>query len=352
MKRISRRKFVAGMAGSLGAMVAAPALSQGQGKVLHVIGYTDIRDVIAKVWIAPFEKATGAKVQFVPGAGMELVGKIRAEQAKPTYSVMLADDWVVEQAGRFNLVQPLPKDKMPALADVDPALQFKDGSGVAILVLLTGLAFNTSIKAPASWADLWRPEFKRSILIPPSNFATHSMLLTMAASIKSGLPVEKAQYDLTPGFEYLKELKPNFLTIYSNTNIALNLLVQGEAKAAAPFYAKNVFRHADAGAKINLTVPKEGGFVGLNGAALIRNAPEADLGAEFIDFGLTPEVQRALAEGCIAGSVNRRVELPASMADRAPINQDAIRKLHKLDWGSFNDRRSDLLDRWNREIAG
>jgi putative spermidine/putrescine transport system substrate-binding protein len=338
------------MAGGLGAMVATRG-ALAQNKVLHVIGYTDIRDVIAKVWVAPFEKATGVKVQFFPAGGTELVGKVRAEQSKPTYSVMLTDDWLINYARRFDLVQPLPKDKMPALADVDPSLQFEDGNGVAILVLLTGLAFNSSIKPPASWSDLWRPEFKRSILIPPSSFATSSMLLTMAASIKSGKPIEKAQYDLDPGYEYLKELKPNFLTIYSNTSIALNLLVQGEAKAAAPFYAKNVFRHADAGAKISLTVPKEGGFVGLNGAALIKNAPEPELGAQFINFGLTAEVQRALAEGCIAGSVNRRVELPASMADRAPINQEAIRKLHKLDWVSFNDRRSDLLDRWNREIA-
>lgn len=340
---------MAGAAGGLSLMAGARR-ADAQAKTLHVIGYTDIRDVITKVWITPFEKATGAKVQFYPSAGMELVGKLRAEQNKPAYSVMLADDWVIDLARRFDLMQPLPRDKMPALAEVAPKFQF-DGNGVAILANLTGLGYNTMIKPPASWADLWKPEFKRSILIPPSNFATSIMLLIMAASIKTGLPIDKVQSDLGPGFEYLKELKPNFLTIYANTSIALNLLVQGEAKLAAPFYGKNIFRHADSGAKINMTVPKEGGFAGLNGAGLVKNGPELELGAQFINFGLTAEVQKALAEGCIAGSVNRTVELPASMADRAPINDAALGKLHSVDWTSINDRRSELLDRWNREIA-
>jgi hypothetical protein len=39
------------------------------------------------------------------------------------------------------------------------------------------------------------------------------------------------------------------------------------------------------------------------------------------------------------------------MADRAPINEEALGKLHSVDWNSINDRRSELLDRWNREIA-
>ena len=350
MSQVSRRTFMAGAAGGL-SLVAGARHATAETKTLHVIGYTDIRDVIMKVWVAPFEKATGVKVQFYPAGGMDLVGKLRAEQNKPVYSVMLTDDWLINHARRFDLVHPLPKDKMPALSEVTPKFQFEDGNGVAILVNLTGLGYNTTIKPPGSWADLWKPEFKRSILIPPSSFATSIMLLIIAASLKTGQPFEKVQYDLGPGFEYLKELKPNFLTIYSNTSIALNLLVQGEAKLAAPFYGKNIFRHADGGAKINMTVPKEGGFAGLNGAALVKNGPELDLGAQFINFGLTAEVQKALAEGCIAGSVNRNVQLPASMADRAPINEAALSKLHSVDWKFINDRRSELLDRWNREIA-
>jgi len=350
MNMVTRRTFVGGMAGGLSLMAGTRRVS-ARSKTLHVIGYTDIRDVISKVWIAPFEKATGVKVQFSPAAGMELVGKVRAEQGSPQYSVMLTDDWAINYARRFGLVQPLPRDKMPALAEVDPSLQIEDGNGVAILINLTGLGFNTSIKPPASWADIWKSEFKRSVLVPPSGLSTSIMLLIIATSLKTGQPFEKAQYDLGPGFEYLKELKPNILTIYSNTNAGLNLLVQGEGKLAAPFYAKNIFRHTDSGATVGLVVPKEGGFAALNGAALVRGAPEPDLGAQFINFGLTAEVQQALAKGCIAGSVNKTVELPAEMADRAPINADARKNLHVVDWASINDRRSELLDRWNREIA-
>jgi len=349
MNRISRRTFVGGAAGGL--LLSGSRRAFAQAKTLHVIGYTDIRDVITKVWITPFEKATGVKVQYAPSAGMELVGKVRAEQNNPQYSVILTDDWAINYARRFNLVQPLPRDKMPALAEVDSAYQLEDGHGVAILINLTGLGYNKTIKPPGSWADIWKPEYKRSVLVPPSGLSTSIMLLVVATSLKTGLPFEKAQYDLGPGFEYLKELKPNIVTIYSNTNNGLNLLVQGEGKLAAPFYAKNIFRHADSGAPVGLTVPKEGGFAALNGAALVRNAPEADLGAQFINFGLTAEVQKALAEGCIAGSANRTVQLPASMADRAPVNAEALGKLHRVDWASINDRRSELLDRWNREIA-
>jgi putative spermidine/putrescine transport system substrate-binding protein len=350
MTKLTRRRALGGIAGSVGfAMYSGRAVAQQ--KVLHVTGYTDIQDVIRRVWITPFEREYGVKVQFAPSAGMELVGKVRAEQRNPQYSVMLTDDWAVNFAKRFDLVQPLPRADMPALADVNPSFQFEDGHGVAILVNLTGLGFNTNIAPPRSWADIWKPEYRRSILVPTSNISTSLMLLIIAASIKTGLPIERAQYDLSPGFEHLKALKPNILTIYSNTNNGLSLLVQGEGKLAAPFYAKNVFRHADSGAPINLTIPVEGGFAALNGAALVKNAPEPELGAKFINFGLTEEVQKALAEGCIAGSVNKKVRLPESMAQRAPITEEAIKKLHRVDWNSINDRRSELIDRWNRDIA-
>lgn len=352
MIKSTRREFLS-LVGGTATFAAMGGLAHAQkSKALYVCGYADIQDVIREVWIAPFEKAHGVTVQYTPIAGMELLGKVRAEQANPQHSVMLTDDWAINYAKRFDLVAPLPAADMPSLADVNPSFHLEDGYGVAVLVNMAAIGFNTAVAAPGSWADLWKPDFKRKILVPTINISTSIMLLTVASSLATGKPIAEAQMDLNPGFDYLKQLKPNILNIYSSTANAISLLAQGEALLAAPFFAKNVFRHADKGAPISLTVPKEGAFAGINGAALIKNSPQPDLAAKFIDFGLTADVQSALAQGAIGGSVNRNVKLPEEMASRAPITESQLNSLHRLDWHHFNDQREAVIERWNREIAG
>src|SRR3546814_16418896 len=81
MKTKTTRRGFMGLMGSSAAF-AITGVASAQPKPLYVCGYADIQDVIRDVWIKPFESTYQVKVQYTPTAGMELLGKVRAEQAR------------------------------------------------------------------------------------------------------------------------------------------------------------------------------------------------------------------------------------------------------------------------------
>lgn len=277
---------------------------------------------------------------------------MRAEASRPRHSVMMMDDAVINTARRLNLTEPLSKSLLPALAEVYPQYVLENGHGVAIAVHYVSIAYNTSVQPPASWRTLWNDDLKRKVLIPSINLTNGIMMLIMASALGSGKSVREAQYDIDPGFEQIKKLKPNLLDMFGNTASAVNLLVQGEAKIAAPFYGKNINRFARDGAPVGLSLPKEGPFAGINGACLVKNAPEPELAAQFLNYGLRAEVQSSLSREAISGPVNAKATVPENIRKMVPSEPREIEAMNFLDWEHINKNRDAWTERWNREIAG
>lgn len=352
MRFPNRRQFLAlAGAGTAAASSGGVRRARAATKELYIGSYSDIQDVVKKVWVAPFEEKYGVKVYVSAGASMDQLAKMRAEQGRPRHSVMMMDDAVINVARRFDLVAPLPKASMPSLAEVYPELIVEGGYGVAIAIHNAGVAYHKPGKAPASWRDLWGAGLERQVLIPSIKLTNGIMMLVMASSLKTGKPVREAQYDIGPGFEEIARLKPNLLNMFTQTTGAINLLIQGEVKFAAPFFSKNVYRFVRDGAPIDMVLPKEGGFIGVNAACLVKGAPEPELAAQFLDFGLSAPVQQAFAREAVAGPVNSKADLPEDLRKKVPFGAEALKRLHFLDWGYINDHRDEWTERWNKEIA-
>ncbi|MET3661177.1 ABC transporter substrate-binding protein [Aquamicrobium ahrensii] len=348
----SKRNFLA-LAGAGAVAVAAGAgRARAQTKELYVGIYDDISDVLKRVWIEPFEQEYGVKVHMSAGSSLDKLAKMRAEASNPRHSVMMMDDAVINQARQLGLTEPLTTSALPALAEVYPQYVLEDGHGVGIAIHYVSMAYNTAMTPPSSWRDLWREDLKRQVLIPSINLTNGVMMLIMAAALGGDKSVSEAQYAIDPGFEQIKALKPNLVDMFSNTASALNLLVQGEAKIAAPFYGKNINRFTREGAPVAISLPEEGPFAGINGACLVKNAPDPELAARFLDFGLRAEVQSALATGAISGPVNSRATMPEELRKLVPFQPQDIERMNFLDWTHINKERSAWTERWNQEVAG
>lgn len=348
----SRRRFLAlAGAGAAAATLGSPGV-RAATKELYIGIYDDISDVLKRVWIEPFEKEHNVKIHTSAGSSLDKLAKMRAEASRPRHSVMMMDDAVINQARLLGLTEPLDKSVMPSLSEVYPQYLLEDGNGVAIAVHYVSIAYNTSIKAPSSWRDMWGDNLQRKVLIPSINLTNGIMMLIMASALKSGKPAKEAQYDVGPGFEQIKALKPNVLDMFSNTASAVRLLVQGEAKIAAPFYGKNINRFALEGAPVGMSLPKEGPFAGVNAAVLVKNAPEPELSARFLNFGLSADVQSKLATAAVSGPVNSKAKIPDNLRPLVPFQPQDIEKMNFLDWGFINKHRPAWTERWNKEIAG
>ncbi len=50
--------------------------------------------------------------------------------------------------------------------------------------------------------------------------------------------------------------------------------------------------------------------------------------------------------------VVKNVTIPEDMKQEIPIGGDKIKKIWLWDWDAINDKKEEIVNRWNREIGG
>jgi putative spermidine/putrescine transport system substrate-binding protein len=345
----TRRKVVT----SLG--LAAPMFfirnGWAAGKSIYVGTYTGVQgDYVQKFVIPKFQSTFNCKVFQTENVTLGNIGILRTQKSNPNYSVMFMDDVGVPIAKEENLITQLPKDKIPNLAKVFPHFMYNDSYGAAFAVSAVAPWFNKSIKPVESFADLWQERFRgRFMLVTPKQTQT-VQLLAIASSMVTGKPILEAQYELDKGWSKMAELKPNVQTIYDNINTAILAVSQGQADVAGPDFSKSVLPVIAKGAPLIQATPSEGAFAGVNTVTLVKGSPEPDLGAAFIDFMLSPEMQKGLAEYTVAAPSVSGIELDAKTAAVVPYPESQMKqmKMWVLDWEKINPQRGAILDKYNQ----
>jgi len=350
--KIERRKFLVGSA--LGAAaLATPAIHvRAATRKITMGGYFDMVDPIKKHWIEPFQKKFGAQVFYDPGNSIHQVGKMRAEKANPAHSVMLMDESFVPLAQKEDLIIPLNRTLLPVLEDIDPRFVVGDDHAVGIAMHLDSLAYHTRLKEPTSWEAMWDPAMRQKVAMASIQHNDWYNTYVIAAHLKSGRPISEAHLEVEAGFEKLKELKPNLLTTFTNAANAVSMVEQDEVMLIGAITSKNVFPFIERGVPIRMTKPKEGSFALLNCATIVKGGPEPELSAQFLNFGLSPEVQTALAENAASGPVNKKAVLPEKLKGIIPSTPAEFDAIHKANWAFFLEHRAEWTDRWNKLMAG
>jgi putative spermidine/putrescine transport system substrate-binding protein len=322
------------------------------GKSMYVGTYTGVQGEYMRRQVIPkFESNLACKIFQTENVTLGNIGIMRTQKANPNYSVMMMDDVGVPIAKGEGLIDRLPKDKIPNLAKVFPSFVYNDGYGAAFAISTVSPWYNKNLAKPIeSFADLWSERFRgRFMLITPKQ--TQSVqLLAVAASMVTGKPILEAQYELDKGWPKMMELKPNVQTIYDNFGTAVLQVVQGQADVGGPDFSKNVLPYVMKGTPIAQSRPSEGSFAGVNCLTLVKGAPEPDLGAAFIDWVLSPTVQKGMAEYTVAAPSVSGIELDAKIAPLVAYPESRMRemKLYVLDWERINPQRSAILDKFNQ----
>jgi putative spermidine/putrescine transport system substrate-binding protein len=345
-----RRKLIAA------AGLAAPMFfirdGWAAGKSIYVGTYTGVQgEYIRRQVIPKFQSDLDCKVFQTENVTLGNISILRTQKANPNYAVMMMDDVGVPIAKNEGLIAQLPKDKIPNLAKVFPNFMYNDGYGAAFAISTVSPWYNKGISKPVeSFADLWSDRFRgRYMMVTPKQTQT-VQLLAVAASMATGKPILKAQYELDKGWAKMAELKPNVQTIYDNVGNAILQVSQGQADVGGPDYSKSILPYIAKGAPLVLSQPAEGSFAGVNCLTLVKGSPEPDLGAAFIDRILSPAVQKGMAEFTIAAPSVSGIELDAKTAAVVAYPEARMRemKLHVLDWNHINPQRSAILDKFNQ----
>ncbi|MFO1160640.1 MAG: ABC transporter substrate-binding protein [Reyranellaceae bacterium] len=341
---VNRRTLLAA-AGAATAALAAPRILRAQGKEVVVGGAASHKTFVETVIAPVVEKKFNCKVVFEGTRSLVNLEKMQKNKDKQYLSVVMMDDPVMIPAVAEGLLEKLTTANVPNLAMLKPGTVHMEGMWCNYLQPWLGIAFNPqALKAPpTSWGDIYDPKYKGRIILPSLQNTEGLANLFMAAHLATGKPMAEAQKDIDPAFKKLVTIKPNLLTAYTQMPQAYNLLEQGEGFMISSAISQVALERKASGAPVDIAVPREGIFAMPSGVALVKGAPQPELGAGYINEMIGPEVQAKLSAATFSLPTNKDTPVPAGMPTGVTV--------HAVDWQFVAANRADWVKRWDRDMA-
>ncbi len=236
-----------------------------------------------------FEEETGIKViysNFDTDEGM-LTELSRTKGGD--YDLVVADDYIIEQAAAEGLVQEIDKDIVTNFDNINPVYQhtFYDpedvytvpyGAGIPLIVYDPSMV---DIEI-TGYESLWDESLRDSVAITANYRVINGItLLTM------GYTMNEEDPDVIAGAgEKLLELAPNIRLIQDDNT--QNALLNGEASVAF-LYTSQVTQVLAEDPSLEVVYPEEGLGFGIMAAFIPSDAPNAEGANLFLNYILEPE---------------------------------------------------------------
>jgi iron(III) transport system substrate-binding protein len=136
--------------------------------------------------------------------------------------------------------------------------------------------------------DLWDPRWKSQVAIADPRFGSTSFHVAALYAVLGDMKAD----------EFFRRLKANDVKVVDGNSVVRDMVVRGDVKIGLTD-TDDVNVALEAGQPIGMVLPDRHGMgvpVMPNMVSLIRGAPRADEGKKFIDFLLSPDVERMLAQ--------------------------------------------------------
>ena len=240
-----------------------------------------------------FEEATGYKVNIVSGNGAEIMSRIEAEKGNPHWDVVWMDSMPsIHKLGKDGqLVENWTPENVDGLTDFSKNLipenktYYPTGAHAASVLI-----YNTSLidadKAPVTWGDLAKPDFKDSIGMADPAVAAPAFPFVAWFFNNQGMD---------DGKKYFTSLMENGAKVYpKNPNVA-TALTSGEIKVAA-LQESNAYAMKNANEPVEIVWPEEGAPASVRVAAIQKETKNIEAAKAFVEFLLDPKVQQELID--------------------------------------------------------
>lgn len=283
-----------------------------------------------------FEDLFGIKVRYArPGGGEIVVRKYEteAEAGKPQVDVMTLTDTAL--ALYLEDKQLLAPVAVPNMAKLAPQVKADNPliapSGLFGLVIAYNTKMLTPDKAPKSYADLAKSEFKSQILLgAPENAGSTTLLI-------------KGWLDLY-GWDYIEKLRANDVAEMRLQAEAMQAVARGE-KAICVVAQSWAFTNIAQGAPVAIVWPTDGTVMADGALVIARNAPHPNAARVFLNHVLSADYQDAVAKVTgVYGSA-------AGMTPPSGIPPLDSLKIIRPDSRQLAAQRGEMLDRW-RKLMG
>lgn len=279
---------------------------------------------IAPETVPGFEQETGIRVRYgLYESNEEMLAKVMTGNSG--WDVVFPTHSRIQPMVHNGLLARLDRSRLHNLDNLDPQFRhpFWDPNldyCVPYMWNATGIAYNTSIAAPASWADLWRADLRgRVTMLDDAEDVIGVCLLKLGLPFDSTDPGQLAQARA----QAIEEKKA--LRAYINAEVR-DQLVSGDVLMAQLWSttAESAIRGAAPG-KLAFAFPREGFPVYCDNAAILRESRHIDAAHKFVDYLLRPSVsaQIAIAAETATANVAARALLSPEVRQSRTLYPDA-----------------------------
>jgi len=315
------------------------ALSAGTANAQDLTVYTALESDQIKAYEEAFVKSNpGIKIKWVRDSTGVVTAKLLAEKANPQADVVMGlaatSLMLLDKEGMLQAYAPAGLDKLKTTMR-DPANPPK---WIGMDVWSSAICYNTveggkrSIPAPASWADLTKPEFKGQITMPnPASSGTGFLMVSGWLQMMG----EEA------GWKYMDGLHQNIAAYTHSGSKPCKQAAAGEFTVGISFeYRAN--KSKKEGAPIEAILPKEGLGWDLEAAAIMATTKQPDAAKKLIDWSASEEANKLYAANFAI------VALPGIQSKLEFIKGDVEAMLGKNDfvWAAAN--REKILAEWTK----
>lgn len=269
-----------------------------------------------------------------------LANRLLAEEARPQADVFWSNEPVRTLVLKSrNALAPY---RSPSAEGIPPVLRDPEGYWTGFSARMRVIAYNTKLvktdEAPQSVLDLADPKWRSQVAIADPRFGSTSFHV---AALYTVLGDEKAD-------DFFRRLKTNDVRIVEGNSVVRDMVVRGEVKLGLTD-TDDVNVGLEAGQPIAMVLPDRTGMgvpVMPNMVSLVRGAPHSEEGQRLIDYLLSPEVERILAE-------SDAVQIPLHQGIAGPKNMPAIDsfKPMTLDYSTAAARVEDVTTRLTKILG-
>jgi len=304
-------------------------------------------DLIYELVVKPFEEKYNVEVVLIAGTTSERYTKL-VKGVEPIPDIIFLPDYYTYRAVQQGLLMKLDLSKLENYQYIYDFIReslpsYTRDYGVPHTIQDLGLAYRADRHDKVtSWKDLWREDFRNTIIWPAMTATSGPMALVMTAYAYTG-----DIHNVDVAFEKLKELHPYIVAYYTRSGDPQLYMERGEADII-PILRYNWGPLKNLSLPIEIVCPLEGSIYVLNLISIVNGSKNVDLAYKFIDYWISREVQQKLSDALIDAPINKLVEVtPGHPFDISCV----IRKPIYLDPKFLAENLEAWVNKW-KEITG
>jgi iron(III) transport system substrate-binding protein len=298
---------------SVSACRGSGSTTSGGGRTVTIYVSTD--RVFSEPVLREYERRSGVKVNPVYDTeetkSTGLANRLLAEKPRPQADVFWSNEPVRTLVLKSRDV--LASYRSPSAEGIPAALVDPDGYWTGFSARMRVIAFNTRLvrpeEAPRSVFDLADPKWRGQAAIADPRFGSTSFHVAALYALAGDEKVD----------DFFRRLKENGVRVVGGNSVVRDLVARGEVKVGLTD-TDDVNVALEDGQPIAMVLPDQEGLgvpVMPNMVSLIANAPHPDEGRRLIDYLLSPDVERQLAQSAA-------VQIPLHAGVPGPKNIPAI----------------------------